>query len=153
MTFDATTLTIIGAAVAVLALVLALLAFTGRKPHEGPQLGQPIAPDQPLPEPEAAPGLPTAELVATPAVMLVDGPPDELTRLKGLGPRAAALLNGMGYTRYDQIAAWSEADAARVDAGMGAFQGRIVRDRWIEQARFLAEHDVAGFEERFGKIG
>jgi predicted flap endonuclease-1-like 5' DNA nuclease len=36
---------------------------------------------------------------------------------------------------------------------MGAFQGRIARDRWIEQARYLAADDVAGFEAVFGKLG
>jgi predicted flap endonuclease-1-like 5' DNA nuclease len=63
------------------------------------------------------------------------------------------VLNGIGITQYAQIAAWSEADVARVDAQMGAFRGRIQRDRWVEQAGFLAAGDTAGFEAVFGKLG
>jgi predicted flap endonuclease-1-like 5' DNA nuclease len=165
------TLLVIGAAVLLLAVVLILLALTGRKPVEGPQAPtadelRTASPDEPLPEPGAAPGLPTAALAPTPELaaeplpaevptIIVEpaGPPDELTRMKGLGPKAAALLAGLGVTRYDQIAGWGAADVERVDAQMGAFKGRIVRDRWVEQARFLAAGDTAGFEERFGKLG
>jgi predicted flap endonuclease-1-like 5' DNA nuclease len=148
---DQTTLLIIGAAVLVLAVVLFLLARTGRKPHEGPITHE--TPDEPLPEPVAAPGLPTTELEPIPAPAEPAGPPDELTRMKGLGPKAAALLNGMGITRYDQIAGWTDADVTRIDAHMGNFKGRIARDRWVEQAGYLAKDDTRGFEEKFGKLG
>lgn len=154
---DQTTLYVIGAAIALLALVLAVLALTGRKPHEGPAIDRDDPSGQILPEPEAAPALPTTDLLFEPAIVpeivIAAGPPDQLTRMKGLGPKAAGLLGDMGYTRYDQIAAWSDADIARIDAGMGAFAGRIARDRWVEQARFLADDDIAGFEARFGKLG
>lgn len=82
-----------------------------------------------------------------------EGPADDLTVLKGLGPKAAAQLNSLGITRYAQIAAWSDQDVAAADARMGAFKGRIVRDRWVEQARYLAAGDRAGFEATFGKLG
>jgi predicted flap endonuclease-1-like 5' DNA nuclease len=81
------------------------------------------------------------------------GPADDLTMLKGLGPKAAAQLHSLGVTRFAQIASWSEADAAVVDARMGAFKGRIFRDKWVEQARYLAKGDRAGFEANFGKLG
>ena len=77
---------------------------------------------------------------------------DDLTRIKGLGPKIATLLRGLGVTRFDQIAAWSEADIARIDPQLGTFQGRIARDNWIEQARYLSAGDVSGFEARFGKV-
>ena len=80
------------------------------------------------------------------------GEADDLTRIKGLGPKLAALLRGLGIARFDQIAGWSEADVARIDAQLGAFEGRIARDNWIEQARYLAAGDVTGFEARFGKV-
>ena len=80
------------------------------------------------------------------------GEADDLTRIKGLGPKLAGLLRGLGIARFDQIAGWSEADVARIDAQLGAFEGRIARDNWIEQARYLAAGDVAGFEARFGKV-
>jgi len=78
---------------------------------------------------------------------------DDLTALKGLGPKAAAQLHALGITRYAQIADWTEADIAAVDTRMGAFKGRITRDKWVEQARYLAVGDRAGFEAQFGKLG
>jgi len=160
------TLLIIGAAVVLLALVLFLLARTGRTSAQGQADGialvrpatelSPVATDEPLPEPGglAAPALATAELAPAPEpAPVATGPGDPLTRMKGLGPKAEAALNALGITRFDQIAGWDEADIARVDQQMGAFKGRITRDRWVEQARFLAAGDTAGFEATFGKLG
>ena len=90
--------------------------------------------------------------VAASAVETPVGEGDDLTRIKGLGPKIATLLHGLGVTRFDQIAAWSEADIARIDPQLGTFQGRIARDNWIEQARYLSAGDVSGFEARFGKV-
>lgn len=87
------------------------------------------------------------------AIPVAVGPPDPLTTIKGLGPRAAAQLGTLGITRYDQLAALSGAALEAVDAQMGTFQGRILRDRWVEQAGHLAEGDTAGFEAKFGKLG
>ena len=84
------------------------------------------------------------------ATSLVDA--DNLTRIKGLGPKIATLLRSLGVTRFDQIAAWSEADVARIDPQLGTFHGRIARDNWVEQARYLSAGDVSGFEARFGKV-
>jgi predicted flap endonuclease-1-like 5' DNA nuclease len=80
------------------------------------------------------------------------GEPDDLRRIKGVGPKLVALLHGLGITTYSQIAAWTDADIDRIDAQLGAFAGRIRRDNWIEQARFLEADDTAGFEAKFGKI-
>ncbi|MBD3731586.1 MAG: hypothetical protein IE934_02535 [Sphingopyxis sp.] len=94
--------------------------------------------------------------VATPVLGIdahPDLPADELTRIKGLGPKAKAVLNGIGIHRFDQLAALDPAQAAEVDARLGAFKGRIFRDRWIDQARYLEQDDIAGFEKEFGKLG
>lgn len=77
---------------------------------------------------------------------------DDLTRIKGLGPRLAAQLQGLGVTSFAQIAAWDEPEIDRIDAQLGRFQGRIRRDQWPEQARLLAAGDTAGYEDRFGKL-
>lgn len=87
------------------------------------------------------------------AIPVAEGPPDPLTTIKGLGPRAATRLGALGITRYDQLAALSGGVLDAVDAQMGTFQGRILRDRWVEQAGHLAEGDTAGFEAKFGKLG
>ena len=68
---------------------------------------------------------------------------DDLTRIKGLGPKIATLLRSIGVTRFDQIAGWTEADVARIDPQLGTFKGRIARDNWIEQARYLSAGDVS----------
>ena len=95
------------------------------------------------------------EVVAAGAAQEVaqaSGEGDDLTRIKGVGPKLVALLGTLGVTRYAQIAAWSEADIARIDPQMGAFQGRIARDDWVGQCRYLAAGDVSGFEAWFGKV-
>lgn len=76
---------------------------------------------------------------------------DDLTRIKGVGPKLAGMLNDNGVTRFDQIANWSDQEATEMDARLGRFQGRMERDNWREQARLLAAGDKAAYEERFGK--
>ena len=77
---------------------------------------------------------------------------DDLTRIKGLGPKLSTLLGQLGVTSYAQIAAWTDADLARIDPQLGAFAGRPARDQWIVQARLLAAGDAAGYEAQFGKL-
>ena len=81
------------------------------------------------------------------------GPPNDLQMLKGVGPRLATQLNEAGITRFDQLAGLSETEVAMLDARMGAFAGRIARDRLVEQACYLARDDRDGFEAKFGKLG
>jgi len=77
---------------------------------------------------------------------------DDLTRIKGVGPKLRDLLVSLGVTRFDQVAGWSEADIDRIDAQLGRFEGRIRRDDWREQARLLGAGDTAGYEEKFGRL-
>lgn len=107
--------------------------------------------DLPPPTPEVLGGV--SEVVAA-AARPIHQPnvSDDLKRIKGVGPKLEALLKSLGVTRYAQIAAWEDAEIERVDAQLGAFQGRIRRDDWPAQARLLAVGDTAGFEERFGRI-
>jgi len=80
------------------------------------------------------------------------GPPDNLERLKGVGPKLAEMLNAMGLIRFDQLARLSEAEVERIDATLGAFRGRLTRDKVVVQADYLARGDIDGFEQRFGKL-
>lgn len=77
---------------------------------------------------------------------------DDLTRIKGLGPRVATMLGEMGITRFAEIAAWDDSEIDRIDAQLGRFQGRIRRDAWVEQAKLLNEGNEAGFAAKFGRI-
>lgn len=81
------------------------------------------------------------------------GPPDDLTRIKGLGPKAAAQLKLLGVTRYAQLGALGPSECAALDEQMGVFRGRLERDRWVEQARYLSRGDTKTFEQEFGKLG
>ncbi|MFT5531205.1 MAG: putative flap endonuclease-1-like 5' DNA nuclease [Candidatus Poriferisodalaceae bacterium] len=63
---------------------------------------------------------------------------DDLKLIHGVGPVFERSLNGMGYTTYDQIAAWSRDDIREVAAEIDLFPDRIIRDEWIEQAAALA---------------
>jgi len=92
---------------------------------------------------------PTPEAVAVPARSM-EG--DDLTRLKGVGPKLSSLLHTLGVFTFAQIASWSDEDIDRIDTQLGSFSGRIRRDNWPEQARFLADGDKQGFEDRFGKL-
>ena len=78
---------------------------------------------------------------------------NDLTTLKGLGPKVAARLEELGFHRVADIAALTPAEAERLDASLGTFQGRMARDRWIEQAQLLTAGDRAGYEAKFGKLG
>ena len=63
-----------------------------------------------------------------------DGSPDDLTRIKGIGPKLSKTLNDLGIYHFRQIAAWEEPEAKWVDDFL-AFKGRVAREQWIEQAQ------------------
>jgi predicted flap endonuclease-1-like 5' DNA nuclease len=67
----------------------------------------------------------------------VEGAPDDLTLIGGIGPKIQEVLNSLGIWHFDQIAAWTPENIAWVDAYL-SFAGRIVREGWVEQARVLA---------------
>lgn len=97
----------------------------------------------------------TGAIFRAPVHQQLDGeklPHDDLCQLKGVGPKFADALRGVGFTRYDQIAALSPTEVERLDARLGTFAGRLSRDRIVEQADYLARNDIDGFEQRFGKL-
>jgi predicted flap endonuclease-1-like 5' DNA nuclease len=81
------------------------------------------------------------------------GPPDNLQLLKGVGPKLALKLNENGIFRFEQIARLSANEVAILDTKLGAFRGRLERDRVVEQASYLARGDRDGFEAQFGSLG
>jgi predicted flap endonuclease-1-like 5' DNA nuclease len=85
---------------------------------------------------------------------LTNGPGglDDFARMKGVGPKFAQLLQARGFTRYEQLAGLSTDEAERLDSELGPFRGRLVRDRVVEQADYLARGDEDGFQQKFGKL-
>ncbi|MBX7540064.1 hypothetical protein [Qipengyuania sphaerica] len=79
-----------------------------------------------------------------------DGHGDDLTRIKGVGPKLAATLESLGITSFAQIAAWDDGEIDRIDAQLGRFEGRIRRDDWTGQARLLADGKSADFHAKYG---
>ncbi|URW75351.1 hypothetical protein M9980_12535 [Sphingomonas donggukensis] len=117
----------------------------------------PPPPVAPAPPPLAASETPATyepAPVATPAPSASPSATgaDDLTLLKGVGPKLAARLAELGVTRFAQVAALSSAEADALDAQLGTFRGRLTRDRWIDQAAYLAKDDRKGFEAEFGKL-
>ncbi|PDQ22308.1 proton-conducting membrane transporter [Mesorhizobium sanjuanii] len=80
------------------------------------------------------------------------GKANDLRRLIGIGPANEKLLKGLGVTTYAQIAAWTAADVVRIEKTLN-FDGRIERERWIEQAKLLAAGDETEFARRFPTAG
>ncbi|WP_379551433.1 helix-hairpin-helix domain-containing protein [Qipengyuania sp. DGS5-3] len=115
----------------------------------GAPIAEPAAAPEAAPEAAAAPGAPP---VPAPAPAQVAAGSDDLTRIKGVGPKLAKMLSELGVTSFAQIAAWDAAEIARLDAQLGRFQGRIERDNWTTQAKFLAAGDLDGYAAQFGAI-
>ena len=92
-------------------------------------------------EPDAQPASTAAGTGALRPALLFDTAPvtvDDLKRIKGVGPKLEAMLNGMGIYRFDQIAAMTEHNLQWIDDNLTAFRGRPFRDDWVAQARALA---------------
>lgn len=80
-----------------------------------------------------------------------DGTPDDLKRIKGIGPKLEQLCFDLGFFHFDQIAAWTEDEIAWVNANLTGFTGRVSRDNWVEQAKLLAEGGETEFSQRVDK--
>ena len=104
---------------------------------------------KPAPKPKAAKPKPAAEPKAEkpkakkPQVLYTDGAtdgdPDDLKKIKGIGPKFEGDLNAKGVYYFRQIAAWSAKDIKMVDEIIDSFSGRIERDEWVKQAKKLAK--------------
>ncbi|ESW67667.1 proton-conducting membrane transporter [Mesorhizobium sp. M0761] len=80
------------------------------------------------------------------------GKADNLRRLIGIGPVNDKLLKGLGVTTYAQIAGWTAADVKRIEDTLN-FDGRIAREKWVEQAKLLAAGDEKEFARQFPSAG
>lgn len=108
---------------------------------------RPAAAPQPVtPTPVAAPvevtpepATPTSAVKPATLSEARDGLPDDLTKIKGIGPKMEKLCNSLGFWHFDQIASWTDAEIAWVDDNLEGFKGRVTRDKWIEQAKTLTK--------------
>ena len=124
----------------------------GRPRDEEPAPSKSAAPNAPAPAPQPAksetaparestakaspgkkhfPGHPPESLAAPRG-----GSPDDLTRIKGIGPKSVEKLHALGVFHFDQIAAWNIDNARWIGAALSG-PGRVERGKWIQQAREL----------------
>lgn len=60
-----------------------------------------------------------------------------LRRIRGIGPAYQRLLEQLGVTRVQQVAAWSEHDLAGFAEKLKIRADRIIKDDWVGQAKRL----------------
>ena len=70
---------------------------------------------------------------------------DDLTRVNGIGPRYAEILNAARVDSFSQLAAMSTDELAGIFAAADVNRPKSL-DTWIEQARFAAQGDWAGLD-------
>ena len=123
-------------------------ATTAKSAAPKPAATKPAAKATAPAKPAAATSAAKSSKAAKPAA----AKPDNLRRLIGIGPVNEKLLKAQGVTSFAQIAAWTAADIKRIEDVMN-FDGRIARERWIEQAKLLAAGDEAEFAKQFPTAG
>lgn len=77
----------------------------------------------------------------------------DIRRLKGVGDKFAAALDALGLGSIDRLARLTPDEATDADTRLGAFNGRVARDRLVEQAALIDEGRITEYEARFGKLG
>lgn len=105
----------------------------------------------PLPDALADDRVVPAKGVAGTGPIVVDPVPG-IRQLKGVGDKFAAALEGVGLSTVDRIARLNADEASDADTRLGSFNGRIAKDRLVEQAVLLDEGRMTEFETRFGKL-
>ncbi|MFU8816401.1 MAG: hypothetical protein ACNA7W_13710 [Pseudomonadales bacterium] len=75
-----------------------------------------------------------AELLGRVRALQADRSGDDLTKIRGIGRKFAAQLNGLGIHRYQQIAELDDDALADRQHPLHPHRARVLRDRWIEQA-------------------
>ena len=63
---------------------------------------------------------------------------DDLTKIEGIGPFLQQQLYNIGVHTYEEISSWDTERIREVTREIGYFEGRIEKDRWVEQAAQLA---------------
>ncbi len=87
-------------------------------------------------KPATSPGSKTKPSAPAQDSLPIDDAEDDLTAIKGIGPKMAEKLYQEGIKNYAQLAQMNKAFAEQLDEVLKA-QGRILRDDWIGQAKKL----------------
>lgn len=84
---------------------------------------------------------PKAAKKAKAAPKEVSAEPDDLTQIKGVGPKMRETLQAEGIFHFWQIAQLKAKEIETLEEKLG-FKGRIARDGWIGQAKTLAKQNA-----------
>jgi predicted flap endonuclease-1-like 5' DNA nuclease len=154
-------------AIVIAIIFLVVLAFLVFRPKQRVTLsdsGAPVRPHMRQPAPPEGRGIAgeaaaatsdlAGDIIDAPVHRALDGElgQDDLCTLKGVGPKFAEALHRAGFTSFSQLAGLTPTEIERLDEQLGAFRGRITRDRIVDQADYLARDDRDGFEQTFGKL-
>ena len=124
-------------------------------PVEKPAAPAPVAEAAPVvetPKPvEAAAPEPTEATRPEGLSAARDGGPDDLKKIKGVGPKLEQLLHRLGFYHFDQVANWGASEVAWVDDNLAGFKGRVSRDNWVDQAKQLAAGGETAFSKKVDK--
>src|SRR4051794_5255346 len=118
-----------------IAVAVVAVAFLLLRPRQSVRLtdSAPIRPHMAAPRPPegrgiageaaAATGDVTGEILRVPVRGTLEGQGkagDDFCRIKGVGPKLADALNGLGFHRYEQLAHLTATEIDRLDAQLGA---------------------------------
>jgi predicted flap endonuclease-1-like 5' DNA nuclease len=70
--------------------------------------------------------------------------PDDLQRVKGIGPVFEEALAGLGITSYRSVASITDDGAGWIEQALDTFADRIQREEWREQATALHQEKYTG---------
>lgn len=112
---------------------------------------EPLPPLPPLAPLGAAPVVENTPIVGQDSD-LIAATVHDIRQLKGVGDKFAVALGDLGLGSIDRLARLTPDEAADADTQLGAFNGRIVRDRLVEQCGLLDEGRTTEYEARFGKL-
>ena len=86
----------------------------------------------------------TAGIAELEAALTIRATPDDLKKVKGIGPVFEKALAGLGITSYRSVASITDEGAPWIEQGLDTFADRIQREEWREQATALHEEKYAG---------
>ena len=89
---------------------------------------------------------PHKQPVAPPAANQTETP-DELQKIRGIGPALERRLRAQGILRYSQLAQMSEPQLAELATRLAISANLPARDEWVEQARELAQGAAVAEDE------
>jgi large subunit ribosomal protein L21 len=114
------------------------ISTDGKKPAKKAAPKKAAAPKAETPAAEAAAPAAKPEVDSRDRIANLEGKPDNLKKISGVGPVLEKKLHEAGIYFFWQVAALKEEQITELEEEM-SFPGRITRDEWIKQAEEFAK--------------